>query len=358
MEFNFKKFIITLFILIFAQTSIQCDCGIVSAAQVVKEQQFNTTLSKILANTPDVEIPQQFQSVAFKTLRISETLRNKKNRRQFIGVRVLRDMFSEDRHKFDTTYVYLSKDKPIIAHASSTWHVNHTPNSGIQYHLYYQRTPVTEAMNEGDLLFVAKANDDKIFIIIADDKSPAKDKLLTSFNEVSDTEGKKVSNVVTTPLQIQPTVSWYKVYFTPGLDCENNIISRLNGAKKTVDIAVYSITNENIVNAVIAAHKRGVKVRVMTDNVQSQGRSSRVKQLINAGIPVRTNQGSGHKIEHNKFAIFDGKEMETGSYNWTNSATKSNSENCMFFKQTDKGFSSRYEELWKFYTEGNAAACK
>lgn len=86
----------------------------------------------------------------------------------------------------------------------------------------------------------------------------------------------------------------------------------------------------------------------MTDRLQEQGKGSLVKELVDAGIPVRTNS-TEHKIEHNKFAIFDGKEMESGSYNWTNSATKSNSENCMFFRQAGSEFSDRYEHLWKLY---------
>ena len=52
---------------------------------------------------------------------------------------------------------------------------------------------------------------------------------------------------------------------------------------------------------------------------------------------------------HNKFAIFDGKHVESGSYNWTDSATKSNAENCMFFEQEDKVFTKQFNYLWELY---------
>jgi len=337
MKYDFKKLVILacVFCLVF--------CG-VSAEQLQKEQNFNTVLQEVLVGTPDIEVPQQFQSVAFKTITISETLKKQKSQ-QFSGVRVLRDVLGDNKRRFDTTFVYLSKDKPIVAQGFCGWCVSDTPNSGLQYKLYYQKNPVTAAMDTGDLLFLGKVDSERLLIVVVNRNSPVKDKLLASFSEKPATN----SDVVTLPLQIEPAASWYKVYFTPGFDCENNIISRLNNAKNNIDIAVYSITNRNIVDAILAAHKRGVKVRVMTDNMQEKGTQSLVKELVAAGIPVRTNINSNHKIEHNKFAIFDGKDMESGSYNWTNNATKSNSENCMFFCQTGKDFSNRYEYLWKLY---------
>ena len=148
------------------------------------------------------------------------------------------------------------------------------------------------------------------------------------------------------PLPAIPEKSWVRVYFTPGTDCENNIIAEINNAKK-IDIAVYSITNQNIVDAIIDAKERGAKIRVITDRLQSKGKYSLVNELFDADIPVITN--IGHKIMHNKFAIFDGKRIESGSYNWTESASKSNAENCTFFEQENKTFSKQFEYLWGLY---------
>lgn len=137
-----------------------------------------------------------------------------------------------------------------------------------------------------------------------------------------------------------------RVYFTPSLDCENNIIAEIARADK-IDIAVYSITNKNITNAIIDAQNRGAKIRVITDRLQSAGRHSRVAQIAAAGIPVATN--ARHKIEHNKFAIFDNKTVVTGSYNWTENATKHNSENCIFIRRPTDKYSTRFEYLWDLY---------
>ena len=137
-----------------------------------------------------------------------------------------------------------------------------------------------------------------------------------------------------------------RVYFTPGPDCENNIIGAI-GRAKTIDIAVYAITNENIGNAIIAAHNRGANIRIITDRVQAANGASLVPMFRASNIPVLTNRG--YKIEHNKFAVFDGRSVVTGSYNWTRNASLHNSENCMFTTASVRDYAARFEYLWNIY---------
>ena len=139
-----------------------------------------------------------------------------------------------------------------------------------------------------------------------------------------------------------------KVFFTPGPDCENNIITAINNAQE-IDIAVYSISNQAIVESVLAAYKRGANVRVITDRTQAKGNGSLIGKIQNAGIPVLTNKK--HKIEHNKFAVFDDVHVVSGSYNWTTNASKYNSENCVFFDQQNKEYTHRFEYLWDLYQQ-------
>lgn len=110
------------------------------------------------------------------------------------------------------------------------------------------------------------------------------------------------------------------VYFSPKGNCEKMIVNRINSAEKTIDTAVYSINNDNIVNALIEAKKRGVKVRILTDKTQAKGISSKVKYLYDNRINIRVH--SQFKIEHNKFAVYDKVKGSTGSFNWTNPAEK------------------------------------
>lgn len=143
-----------------------------------------------------------------------------------------------------------------------------------------------------------------------------------------------------------------KVAFTPSMDCENMIIEQIERAKHSITVAVYSINNINIVKALEKAHNRGLDLKILTDRLQASGKSSKVIDLYEYGINIRVH--SKNKIEHNKFAIFDGEVVSTGSYNWTNPASSKNSENCLFLEQDRKAvaeYKNRFEELWLMNTE-------
>ena len=142
------------------------------------------------------------------------------------------------------------------------------------------------------------------------------------------------------------------VFFSPSKKCENTLVDFINNAQESIDVAVYSINNTNLVKALKQAHDRGIKIRILTDRLQAAGKSSKVPELYAYGMNVRVH--SKFKIEHNKFAIFDGKKASTGSYNWTNPASDKNSENCVFF--TDNmavvsDYQKRFDYLWQINTK-------
>lgn len=154
-------------------------------------------------------------------------------------------------------------------------------------------------------------------------------------------------------LFILPTISYSEtlpsVYFTPGSDCEEHIIEAINNSKQKVLIDVYSITNYNIKESIKRAFDKGINIRIITDKTMAKGKGSAVPELQQYGIPVITNKK--HKIEHNKFAIFDDSLIVTGSYNWTENASKYNSENCIFLNQEIEKYTERFEYLWSLYNQ-------
>ena len=158
-------------------------------------------------------------------------------------------------------------------------------------------------------------------------------------------------------LQIYPCYAGMSAFFTPSRKCENSIVQRINKTKKSVDAAVYAINNKDIVEALKKAHDRGVKIRILTDKLQAGNRNSKVRELYDYGIKIRVN--SKHKIEHNKFAVFDFNNVVTGSYNWTEPASDKNSENCLFFnqnKKTVREYHDRFNYLWQMNSKKKSDA--
>jgi phosphatidylserine/phosphatidylglycerophosphate/cardiolipin synthase-like enzyme len=141
------------------------------------------------------------------------------------------------------------------------------------------------------------------------------------------------------------------VCFSPSTCCEDNIVELVNGSKDTIDIAIYAFTNQKIYDSLLNAKERGVAIRIVADKAQSKGKYSFVPKLQETGFDVRIKKKV--KIEHNKFGVFDKKFIITGSYNWTEAATKMNSENCVADKRKKivAKYDKRFEELWKMYDD-------
>ena len=137
------------------------------------------------------------------------------------------------------------------------------------------------------------------------------------------------------------------IYFTPSNDCENLVINQIKEAKDSIDIAIYSITSKEIVEAIKNAYDNNIKVQIIADKLQSKGKSSLVKEIIEYKIPLRINKK--HRIEHNKFTIIDDKFVITGSYNYTNNAKKNNSENCLLIEDYLMNYKDRFNYLWGLY---------
>ena len=136
-------------------------------------------------------------------------------------------------------------------------------------------------------------------------------------------------------------------HFSPEDDCPRRIRQLLTRARHSVDICVFTITDDRLSSAILDAHRRKVRVRIVTDDDKSSDRGSDIERLSEAGIEVRVDQSDYHM--HHKFALFDQSLLLTGSYNWTRSAANSNVENFIITGDSRfiEPFSEMFEDLWK-----------
>lgn len=111
--------------------------------------------------------------------------------------------------------------------------------------------------------------------------------------------------------------------------CENMLAALIDNSCKSIDISVYAISNKRLVDALISAYKRGVKVRILTDRLQSSQENSLIWKLWLVDIPVRVQFGD--KLMHAKVGIYDARSVSTGSMNWTENAIHKNAEVCDIF---------------------------
>jgi phosphatidylserine/phosphatidylglycerophosphate/cardiolipin synthase-like enzyme len=142
-----------------------------------------------------------------------------------------------------------------------------------------------------------------------------------------------------------------EIHFTPSLECEDLIIKNIK-KYKNIDIAIYSINNDNIIKALKEARDKNKNIRIVVDNTQSKTKNSKYNEIKDYGIELK--QSKKHKIEHNKFIVLNKVNVITGSFNYTNVASKKNSENCLLIFDREQKYSKRFEELWDMYAENKS----
>lgn len=137
-----------------------------------------------------------------------------------------------------------------------------------------------------------------------------------------------------------------EAHFSPGDDCRVRIQELLRESRASIDICVFTLTDDRIADAVIATATRGVRIRIISDNDKSLDLGSDMRRLHAARIPVRIDQTPNHM--HHKFAVFDEKIVVSGSYNWTRSAAEDNEENIIVTNEQKivRAFRIQFEKLW------------
>lgn len=133
------------------------------------------------------------------------------------------------------------------------------------------------------------------------------------------------------------------VYFSPNAGAADAVIRELDNAKKDIRLQAYGFTHSGIAAALAAAQKRGVDTEVILDKSNLHEHSSEAEFVAEAG--VKTYIDSRHAIAHNKVIVIDGREVITGSFNFTKAAEEKNAENLLILKDTK--LAGRYLQNWQ-----------
>lgn len=145
------------------------------------------------------------------------------------------------------------------------------------------------------------------------------------------------------------TAASIQVGFSPEGTAQQVVLNTINQSRQSVRMMAYSFTSPEVVKALINAKKRGVDVRVVIDekgNTCDKCKASKAAMnlLVNADIPLRT--VSKYKIMHDKVIITDGANVETGSFNFSSAANKSNSENAILIQNVPE-LAQQYLQHWQ-----------
>ncbi|MGQ0601474.1 MAG: phospholipase D-like domain-containing protein [Anaerolineales bacterium] len=153
----------------------------------------------------------------------------------------------------------------------------------------------------------------------------------------------------------QPAGRWYRLYFTDPATTANAdnptggipaaIIRSFDEAQRSIDIAIYEIDYQPFADALIAAHQRGVIVRVVTDSDYRDEKP--MKAIARAGITVAEDQRD--PFMHNKFVVLDSVRVWTGSMNFTFSDSYRNNNSMLLIESSRlaENYSAQFDRLFE-----------
>lgn len=163
----------------------------------------------------------------------------------------------------------------------------------------------------------------------------------TEFNEMWGSTGAQpnLTNSKFGPAKSDNTIHSFNIggstvesYFSPTDGTASKIVDAINSANFSLDVAMFTFTDNDLGDAVVAAKNRGVNVRCIIENVSYFG--SEYNKLIAAGIPVISHATVTNDFHH-KYCIIDAMNSSsdpivvTGSHNWSNSANDEYDENTL-----------------------------
>jgi len=146
---------------------------------------------------------------------------------------------------------------------------------------------------------------------------------------------------------------WYTLYFSqPEAPSSKSLrggpdralAEDIRQARVSVDVAAQQLDLWSLRDALIAAHRQGVQVRIVTESDYMDGEE--IQELIQAGIPVLGDRGEG--LMHDKFMVIDRQEVCTGSMNFTVNGAYRNDNNliCIRSKNIAEDYTTEFEEMF------------
>lgn len=118
-----------------------------------------------------------------------------------------------------------------------------------------------------------------------------------------------------------------EVYFSPDDRPAKRLVALLRGAEKQIVILAYTLTRNDLRDALLDAAQRGVQVTVIFEEERSGDQGGEYESLREAGLDVRLDDNPG--LMHHKVIVIDGEIVALGSFNYTRAADESNDENIL-----------------------------
>lgn len=136
-----------------------------------------------------------------------------------------------------------------------------------------------------------------------------------------------------------------EVYFSPNGGCTDAVVTQIASAKRSVLVQAYSFTSEPIADALVAAHRRGVDVKIILDLKRLNEKKNKADFMYANDIEPLLDEEKGDA--HNKLMIIDSSTVITGSMNFSKNGEYKNAENLLVLH--DRSLATMYTSNWNIH---------
>jgi len=133
-----------------------------------------------------------------------------------------------------------------------------------------------------------------------------------------------------------------QVYFSPNGGSMQAVVGAFSTARSEILVQAFSFSSPVLTDALLQAHRRGVKVTLILDKSERMEGLTPAVILSNAGIPVYLD--GKHALANNRVIIIDQHILLTGSFNFSKASEEMNAENLLMLKSRE--LSTVYRDNW------------
>src|SRR5260370_21141519 len=147
-------------------------------------------------------------------------------------------------------------------------------------------------------------------------------------------------------------------HFSPPEDLEHIDLYRLEHARLSMDVAMYSFTDKPLADEIIKLARDGVEIRIYRDREQYENEQRNAAQHHDQSttdmfrgehnIQVRVKASVRRDLMHLRAYLIDGTLLRDGSANWSPAGEKVQDNNARFTSNPVeiRAFTDDFEQLW------------
>jgi PLD-like domain len=118
-------------------------------------------------------------------------------------------------------------------------------------------------------------------------------------------------------------------HFSPDGGCTAAVVAAVRKARREVLVQAFALTSPAVVEALVQAHRRKVRVTVLLDAAHEKEAKTAAGQLWEAGVTVVVDK----RPAHSKVIIIDGRTLITGSFDFTPEAEEKRGDNLLVLRR-------------------------